>query len=165
MLEMPGNRLALAIRVSCQKDLLTLFGRSLQVRNNAFFPLHRDILWFEICLQIHPQLTLGQVSQVPHTGFDLIIRPQIFSNGLRLGRRLDNDKIFSFRHCSSPDTIYKFNANSFPGCCVTIPFTSRSVRDAKTPAGVISLSAIKSSTCFCPSRRSSARVLSSEVSV
>src|SRR5690606_20832431 len=43
-------------------------------------------------LDVHPQLALGQIADVPHGGDDLEVAPEILVNRLRLRRRFDDDQ-------------------------------------------------------------------------
>ena len=92
LLQMPGNGLALPVRVRCQIHGFCLSRCILQLFDQILFALNGDIVGIEI-FQIHTHGTLGQIPQVTHAGLDHIIRAQIFSNGLCLGGGLHNDQI------------------------------------------------------------------------
>ena len=54
----------------------------------------------EIVLDVHTQLALGKVPDVPHGGFDQIIRPQVAVDRMRFGGRFDDDE--RFLHLETP---------------------------------------------------------------
>ena len=93
LLQVPGNGLPLPVRVRCQIDQLRVVRAFLQIVNDLFLAGYRAIIWLKVVLQIHTHFALGQVPQVAHTCLHRIIGTQIFSNGLRLGRRFHNHQI------------------------------------------------------------------------
>jgi hypothetical protein len=46
----------------------------------------------EAFLDVDADLALREVAHVPHRGHDLVLRSQIFVDGLRLGRRFHHDE-------------------------------------------------------------------------
>ena len=95
LLQMPGDSFALTVRVSCQVYGICRLCRLAQVGNDLRLAFHRDILRLKAVVNIHAHGALGQIPQVAHAGLNGILRSQIFSNGLRLGRRLHNYEIGS----------------------------------------------------------------------
>ena len=90
LLQVPGDGFSLPVRVSGQKNLLAALSRLPQIRDHVLLSLDRLVVRREPVLHIHPELALGKVPNVPHGCLNLIAGPQIFSNGLGLGRRLYN---------------------------------------------------------------------------
>ena len=82
LLQMPRDRLSLAVRVSCEVDVLCSLGCAAQLGDDRGLAGQWLIVRFKIVLQIDAHLALGQVAQVAHAGLDAIIRAEIFSNGL-----------------------------------------------------------------------------------
>ena len=58
---MPGNGLALAIRVGCQIYLIALFRGCFQISNDVFLALDGLIDRREVVLQVHAHGALGQI--------------------------------------------------------------------------------------------------------
>ena len=83
-LQVPGNRLALPVRVRCQIHGFGLIRSLFQFLDQILFSLHRDIVRIKT-VQIHTHRALWQITQVTHAGLDHIVRTQIFSNSLCLG--------------------------------------------------------------------------------
>ena len=84
---MPGNGLALPVRVGGEVDFFAFIGRLLQLGNGLFLALDGLVVGFKVVvLQVHAHLALGQVPDVTHRGQDFVVRPQIFSDGLCFGR-------------------------------------------------------------------------------
>ena len=98
LLQMPGNGFSFTVRVGCEVDGIHLRGGLFQFLDQFFLTSDRNVLGGKILLQIYTHLALGQIPQVTHAGLDNIIRSQIFSNRLCLGRRLDDHKIARFCH-------------------------------------------------------------------
>ena len=72
----------------------------------------------EIVLDVHTELTFGKVAQVAHTGLDLVLPAQIFSDGFRLGRRLDDHQmLFCHEYYSSSSVTVK--EKCLPPLCST----------------------------------------------
>ena len=88
---MCGNGLAFAVRVRRQIDRVHRAGQLLQLGQNFFFPGNDDVVGFELVAGIHTQSALGQIFHVAERGLDSKSLSQIFLDGLRLGRRFDND--------------------------------------------------------------------------
>ena len=93
MLQVPGNGLALPVRVGGQINRVRRLGGLFQILDDLFLALDRLVNRLKVLLRVHPQCTLRQVPQVSHTGLDGIFFPQIFSNGLGLRRGLHDDQI------------------------------------------------------------------------
>ena len=87
---MPGDSLPLPVRVGGQVDTAALLGGFFQVTDNILFALDGLVVGNKALLDIHAQLALGQVPDVAHRRLYLIARPQVFADGLGLGRGLDD---------------------------------------------------------------------------
>ena len=99
ILEVPRDRLSLAVRVSCEIDVLTFFCAVAQLLDDGLLACQRAVFRLEIMLDVHAQRALRQIAQMAHAGLDLVVRAKIFPDGLCLRRRLDNDQIcFFLRH-------------------------------------------------------------------
>ena len=85
LLQVPGNRLALPIRVGCEVDGFRLGGIRLQFLNQTLLAPHRNILGREIMLDIHAHFALGQIPQVAHTGLDGVAGAKILPDGFCFG--------------------------------------------------------------------------------
>jgi len=89
----PGDRLALAIRVGGEDELVGIFDG---VGN---FP--DDFLRLTIHVPVHVEVVVGfhrailgrQVADVPIGGDDLVGRPQVLVDGLRLGGGFHDDNV------------------------------------------------------------------------
>ena len=92
LLQMPGNGLALPVRVGGKVDHVGVFCGFLQGGDNVLLALDGLIDRLEIVLQVHAQHALGQVPQMAHAGGDLEILAQIFPDGFGLRRRLHDDQ-------------------------------------------------------------------------
>ncbi len=89
--EVVRNRLAFAVRVRRKIDLVGLGRRFLQLLNHLLFARRHDQLRLKgPLLQLHAELVLGQVHDVPDRGAHIESLAQIFFDRLRLGRRLDD---------------------------------------------------------------------------
>jgi hypothetical protein len=89
----PGDRLALAIRVGREDQLVGAFQRlddlgDLLGAAPLDLPEH-----LEVVLGIDRAVLGGQVADMPERGHDLIVRAQILVDRLGLGRRLDDEEL------------------------------------------------------------------------
>ncbi len=99
LLEMPGYRLSLAVRVGCEIDHVRLVGGGLQLGDYVLLALDGDILRRETVLYVHAHRALGQVAEMAHAGQHLEVLAQVFLYRPCLRRRLDYDeRRLSFRH-------------------------------------------------------------------
>ena len=92
-LQVPGYRLALAVRVRCEIHRARLRRALAQVLDDLFLALHRDILRHKAARYVHAHRALGQVPQVAHRRHDLIALTQIFFDGPGLRRGFDYDQL------------------------------------------------------------------------
>ena len=98
LLQVPGNGLALPIRVGCEIDGVRLGGFRLQLLDEGFLAPHRNILGGKIMLDIHAHFALGQVPQVAHAGLDGVAGAEVLSDGLCFGGGLHDHKIVGLTH-------------------------------------------------------------------
>ena len=89
--QMGGNGFAFAVRVRRQVNGVGRGCQLLQLGDNLFFAGDDDVIGLEVVLDIDAQRALGQIFHVAERGFDREALTQIFLDGLRLGRRFDND--------------------------------------------------------------------------
>ena len=104
--QVPGDRLALAILVRGQIQLVRPGQQRLQLRDLGPLLGRHDVDGLEVVLRVHAEpgprfaLVLGrdvggiarQVTDVTHRRLDDVSVAEILRNGLRLGRRLDDDQ-------------------------------------------------------------------------
>ena len=102
LLQMPGNGLALPVRVGCQIDKIGLVRCRLQLTDNFILALDGHIGGLKMIVHIHAQFLFGQVAEMAHGSLHLIAVSQIFGDGLGLGGRLHDQK---FCHVVPPFTI------------------------------------------------------------
>src|SRR4029077_3268127 len=91
--DVPGDRLALAIRVRREVDVLLVLRRLLDLVENLRFALDHVVLGGEILLDVDPELRLRQVHHVADRGLHLVVAAQVLAERLRLGGRLDDDEV------------------------------------------------------------------------
>ena len=91
--QVPGDRLALAVRVGGKIDTVTLLGRLFQLLDECALPLDNLISRLKVVLNVDTQARLRQIAHMAHGGGHLIAAAQIFFDGLRLGGRLHDYKL------------------------------------------------------------------------
>ena len=103
---MPGDRLALAVTVRGQVELVDVLEQVLQLGDGALLVRADDVERLEVGVDVdaepRPRLRLvlgghvggspGQVADVPAGGLDDVVGAQVASYFARLGRRLDYDE-------------------------------------------------------------------------
>ena len=89
--KMRGDGFAFAVRVRRQIDRIRRRGQLFQLGDNLFFAGDDDVIRLEIIINVHTQRALGQILDMPQRRLDREPLTQIFLDGLRLGRRFDND--------------------------------------------------------------------------
>jgi hypothetical protein len=92
--DVPGNGLALAVRVGGEDQLVGgLHGlgdlRKALLRLRVHLPDH-----VEVPVRVDRTVLGGQVAHVSVRGEDLVAGAKVFVDGLGLGRRLDNDNVY-----------------------------------------------------------------------
>ena len=94
LLDVERDRLALAIGVGRQHHGVDLLGRGLELFEDLLFALDDRVRLREIVREVDGLRALGQVLQVSLRGEDVVARAEVFLDGLRLGRRLnDNERL------------------------------------------------------------------------
>ena len=106
LLQMPGDGLALPVRVRGQIDGLGGLGFFFQFADQFLFIPDGDIPGLKAVLNIHAHLALGQIPQVAHGGGHLIVAAQIFFNGFGFRRRLDDHQVLRFCHGVLLNALY-----------------------------------------------------------
>ena len=92
-LQVPGDGLALTVRVGGQIHLSALLGCLFQGGDGLLLSLDGLVVGLESVFHVHAQLALGQVPDVTHGRHHLITRSKVLADGLGLGRGLYNDQI------------------------------------------------------------------------
>ncbi len=90
--DVPANRLTLAVRVGRDVDGRRVLRSFLQRLDDLLPGRDRLVVLDEPLVDVHAELALRQVPDVPHRRDHLVVAPQIFVDRLRLRRRLDHDK-------------------------------------------------------------------------
>ena len=148
-LEMPGDRLALAVRVRCKIDHVAGLGGFFQFVDQRFLALDRLVIGLEVMLDIYADLALGQIAQMPHAGRDDKVLAQIFANGLGLCRGFHNDQVL-FCHVDYSSNNSALSEKCLPPLWMTCPSISSTVSAESTRRVGSSTASIRSSTCCGP---------------
>ena len=93
--DMPGNRLTLTIGVGSQVDCVNITHRLAQFTHHLLFGDLIDRL--EVMFYIDREIALRQITYMPHARGYPVTTAQIFLNGLRLCRRLDDNELITHR--------------------------------------------------------------------
>src|SRR2546425_940359 len=88
----PRDGLALAVRVGGEEHPLRGFRGLLDFGEGLGLLLDGHVLGREAVLDVHAELALRQIAQVPHGRLDGVARAQVLADRLRLGGRLDDDE-------------------------------------------------------------------------
>ena len=91
LLEMPGNRFPFPVRVGGQVDEIAFLRRFFQLVDDFVLALDGLVLGGKVPVDIDAHLLFGQIPQMPHGCLDHIVRPQVFADGFRLGRRFHDE--------------------------------------------------------------------------
>ena len=89
--DMPGDCLAFPVRVRRDEDFARILGRALQLRDRFFLSRNWNQLRLE-ALDVDAELLLGQIHDVANGRANAIAAAEVFADGLRLGRRFDDDE-------------------------------------------------------------------------
>ncbi len=81
LLQMPGDGLALPVRVRGQIDPAAFFGGLFQVVNHVLFVLNGLIDGLQVVVEINADFAFGQIPDMTEGGLHLIVRPQVFAYG------------------------------------------------------------------------------------
>src|SRR5439155_16476425 len=91
--DVPGDRLALAVGVGRQVDVLLVLGGLLDLLEDLRLALDDVVLGREVALDVDPELRLGQVHHVADRGLHQVVPPEVLAERPGLGRRLDDDEV------------------------------------------------------------------------
>jgi hypothetical protein len=91
--EVPGNRLALAVRVGREVEGVRLLHRALDGVDLRLALVDELVLHLEIALGVDRAFLLDEVAHVAVGGEHLEVRAEVLLDGLGLGRRLDDDEV------------------------------------------------------------------------
>src|SRR5580693_5257768 len=92
--DVESDRLAFAIRVGGEVDVVFALGQLLYFVDNFGFTWDDVVFGLEIMLDIDTEGALGQIDHVPNRGSHLVGSAEVALYGFRLGGRLYNDQIF-----------------------------------------------------------------------
>ena len=127
---MPGDRLALAVRVRCEIDDVAVLGVFFQLTDQLALVADGLIDRFKIVFDVHAELAFGQIAQMTHAGLDHIVLAEIPLNGFRLRRGLNDHQMF-LCHAYSSNSV-TLREKCFPLPCCTYPSISRTVSAERT---------------------------------
>ena len=114
--DVPGDRLALAVEVGGEIDLVRALGGLLDV-GDLLAPVVGDhVLRFEVVVDVDAELALarvfGQVADMAIGGKDAVVATEIALDGARLGRRFDDDEVLGHgRECSTGSLPHPFQTS------------------------------------------------------
>ena len=137
VLQVPADGLTLTVRVGGQIYGVAGLGEFFQLIDKLLLTPDGAVVGLEVVLDIHAQLAFGQVTQMSHTGPDLVIRSQIFADGLGLGRGLHDHQISGCFFCHVLilpfyNRISTVRTKRRAPCCVAYPSISNTVRADST---------------------------------
>ena len=115
--DMPRDRLAFAVGVAGEIDVVLALGGGLDLAEDLLFALDRDEIGREIVLDIDAELALGQIDDMADRGHDLVVATEIALDSFRLCGRFDDYEIFChrFRRLQGSRTPRRFRASAkFP---------------------------------------------------
>src|SRR6185437_5914347 len=87
-----GDRLTLAVRVGGDEHFPAVLRCVLQRGDGFFLAGNRHEVGEKPVVDVDAELLLGKVHDVAHRGAHAVAAPQVLADGLRLGRRLDDDE-------------------------------------------------------------------------
>ena len=91
--QVPGDGLALAVRVGGEIDAVGLVGGGAQLADDLVLALDGLVIGREIVVDVNAQRLFRQIAQVAHRGLDLVIAAQILGDGFGLGGGFDNQQL------------------------------------------------------------------------
>ena len=115
---MPGDSLALAVRVGGEVNLRGVLGLLADAGQDVAPAADGDVFQGEIIVHIHADLRLGQVAHMALRGLDLVALAKEFADGARLGGRFHNNELlFGCSHFSlaSQSKIRSYFSVGFAG--------------------------------------------------
>ncbi len=91
--DMPRDRFALAVGVGREVDFARLLGEAGEGGDDMFFSGRDFVVWLEVVLYVDRlAIALRQIANVSHRGDDAVFFTEIFLDGFRLRRRLNDDE-------------------------------------------------------------------------
>src|SRR5262245_55788102 len=96
-LEMPADRLSLAVRIGRQVDGRRVLGGGLELVQDPFARCEDLVVGCEPLLDVDAQLLPGEIPNVPHGGLHHEVPSEIFVDRLRLGGGLDDHEVLRHR--------------------------------------------------------------------
>ena len=90
--QVPGDRFALTVRVSCQVDVARFLSRVADLLDGACLFLRYHVLGEEAVIDLDTEITLWEVSDVPDGSFDVVIGAEDARDCSSFRRRLDDDE-------------------------------------------------------------------------
>ncbi len=90
--DVPADGLPLTVGVGCDEDLVGLGSRLADPFDDLLLAMDDLQLRFEAVIHVNGQRTLRKVLDMAGRRFDLVPARQVFLDGGRLGRRLDNNQ-------------------------------------------------------------------------
>ncbi len=114
VIQMPGDRFALPVRIRCQIDLLGFFYFFSESGENIALSPDRNIFQFKIIFRRKAKLTLWQITNMSVARHHLIVCPQKFFDRFHLCGRFHNYQIFChdarllFLFCGRPEASADF---------------------------------------------------------
>ncbi len=100
--DMEGDRLALAIRVGGEVDMVLALGLLLYVLDDLGLARNDMVFGLEVMLYIDAEGALGQIDDMADRGGHHIVGPEVSLDGFRLGRRFYYDEILCHFYPTSP---------------------------------------------------------------
>src|SRR3546814_170787 len=145
LLDMPRNRLAFAVRVGGEVEGVGTLQRIGDRADRPFGAIVDLPVHFEVRVRAHRAVPGRQVAHMAVGGEDGIIAAKILVDGLRLGRRFDDNDIhkikisFPFKALKefpAPLSDPQSAATRLPGCRSTRPASSSPTRTVRTTGAV-----------------------------
>ena len=97
VVQVPGNRLALAVVIGSKQDIGAFFCVALQFLEQFCPPAHGNIFRLKMVVNIDSHAAFGQVDKMPHRCLDGVARTKIFFDRGRLCRGFHDDERLFFR--------------------------------------------------------------------
>ena len=90
--KMPGDRLALTVRVGCQEDLRSALGGGFQILDRRFLSGNRHVFRLEGMLDVDPQGAFRQVAHMTHRCANVVLGTKKPAKRLGLRRGFNDDQ-------------------------------------------------------------------------
>ena len=92
---MPGDGLPFAVRVGREVDLFGLGGGGFQLGHHFLLAVDDFVHGFEVVVLVNAEIAGGQVAHVADACFHIVLVAEKLLDGLHLGGRLNDDKVFA----------------------------------------------------------------------